>query len=108
MRALPWRIHDPTAGRMGALPARLIRGPRVLHVRRPALLDPPKPPDRERYDPRSDKHRDDHEPEQVDVDVLEPFQKTPERPSCEATRPPSSIEPITSATATDRPVIVML
>jgi hypothetical protein len=37
-----------------------------IQVRRPSLLDPSKPPDRERDDPRSDKHCDDHEPEQVD------------------------------------------
>src|SRR5690242_15128701 len=50
----------------------LIQSPRVLEVRRPALLDPPKPPDHERDHPCSDKQGDDHEPEDVDVDVLKP------------------------------------
>ena len=36
------------------------------------------------------------------------FQNEPDRFSSEPTNPPSSIVPITTATATDRPVIVML
>ena len=36
------------------------------------------------------------------------FQNEPERFSSEAISPPTSIVPITTATATDRPVIVML
>jgi len=36
------------------------------------------------------------------------FQNDPERSSCEETRPPSSIVQITSATASERPVMVMV
>jgi phenylpyruvate tautomerase PptA (4-oxalocrotonate tautomerase family) len=44
--------------------------PRVLQVRRPALLDPPKPPDHENDRPCSDKHCHDHEPEDMDADAI--------------------------------------
>src|SRR6476660_1290438 len=49
--------------------------PGVLQVRRPALLDPPKPPDQQRDHPGRRKQGNDQEPEEVDVDVREPVPK---------------------------------
>jgi hypothetical protein len=56
---------------------RLIDRSGTLQVRRPALLDPAKPPDHERDQPRRDKDGDDDEAEDVDVDVRSPVRKEP-------------------------------
>jgi hypothetical protein len=63
-------------------------------MRRPTLLDPPEPPDHERDRPGSDKHADDHKPEDVDVDVLKPV------PNGRPTRGPGDL---LAAIAVERP-----
>src|SRR5262245_54219602 len=53
-------------------PTTLIHSGTRRQAGRPAFLQPAKPPDQERDHPSRDEHRDDHQPEQVDVDVFEP------------------------------------
>ena len=67
--------HAGTAFRLNAsLSSRSDRP--LLEVRAPPFLDVPEVPNRHRDRPRRDEHPDDHEPEDVDVDVLKPV---PER-----------------------------
>ena len=91
--------REPSAGRTDAV---------VLELRAPPFLDVPEVPDAHSDRPDADEHADDQEPEQVDIDVLEPVPERAGQVEVRAIRPPSSIVPITSATATDRPVIVRL
>src|SRR4029077_10529172 len=81
-RSHGFRLGQDVLGDRVALAGGQVAGKRgcfrwSIQVRRPAFLDSSKSPDRKRNNPGRDKHRNDHEPEQVDVDVLEPGPEDP-------------------------------
>ena len=75
---------------------------------RPALLQAPEAPHRERHGPRRHEERDDDVAHRVEVDPDTQSQKPPRRLSWSAAIESSSMVPMMSATATERAVIVRL
>ena len=76
---------------------------------RPPLLDAPEPPDGEGHEPGEDEEPDDPEPDVGEVDRADPGERTGRDVELVGEqRRPSSMTPMTSATATDSDVTVML